>query len=118
MPTIYSALLEVPVGDNDISSLEFALCGAAPMPPKLIELFEAKTGLKIAEGYGLTEAACVSSVNPAYGETRAGSIGIRLPYQQMRVVVLDEAGRFKRMAKTDEVGMISDQGTQRVHRLP
>ena len=52
VPTV--ALLEVPVGDNDISSLEFALCGAAPMPPKLIELFEAKTGLKIAEGYGLT----------------------------------------------------------------
>ncbi len=110
VPTIFSALLEVAVGDNDISSLEFALCGAAPMPPKLIELFEAKTGLKIAEGYGLTEAACVSSVNPAYGETRAGSIGIRLPYQQMRVVILDEAGRLKRTAKTDEVGTIAIKG--------
>jgi len=110
VPTIYSALLEVPVGDNDISSLEFALCGAAPMPPKLIELFEAKTGLKIAEGYGLTEAACVSSVNPAYGKTRPGSIGIRLPYQQMRVVVLDESGRFRRTARTDEVGTIAIKG--------
>ena len=110
VPTIYSALLEVPVGDNDISSLEFALCGAAPMPLKLIELFEAKTGLKIAEGYGLTEAACVSSVNPAYGETRAGSIGIRLPYQQMRVVVLDEAGHFLRMAETDEIGILAIKG--------
>ena len=35
VPTIYSALLDVPVGDNDISSLEFALCGAAPMPAQI-----------------------------------------------------------------------------------
>ena len=37
---------------------------------------EAKTGVKILEGYGLAEAACVSSVNPAAGERRAGSIGL------------------------------------------
>jgi fatty-acyl-CoA synthase len=55
VPTIYAALLEAPIGDNDISSLEYAICGAAPMPA-LIEAFEAKTGLKIVEGYGLTEA--------------------------------------------------------------
>ena len=55
MPAIFSALLDVPIGGNDISSLDFAICGAAPMPAKLIEVFEAKTGLRIAEGYGLTE---------------------------------------------------------------
>jgi fatty-acyl-CoA synthase len=110
VPTIYSALLDVPVGDNDISSLEFALCGAAPMPRKLIELFEAKTRLKLAEGYGLTEAACVSSVNPTYGERRAGSIGLRLPYQKMQVVQLDAAGCFDRLAETNEVGTLVIRG--------
>jgi fatty-acyl-CoA synthase len=110
VPTIYSALLDVPVGDNDISSLEFALCGAAPMPRKLIELFEAKTRLKLAEGYGLTEAACVSSVNPTYGERRAGSIGLRLPYQKMQVVLLDAAGCFDRLAETNEVGTLVISG--------
>ena len=82
VPTIYSALLNVPIGGADISSLEFAVCGAAPMPAKLIEDFEAKTGVKIVEGYGLTEGGCVSAVNPP-GERRAGSIGLRIPYQQM-----------------------------------
>jgi fatty-acyl-CoA synthase len=61
VPTIYAALLETPIGDNDISTLEFAICGAAPMPAKLIEAFEAKTDVKILEGYGLTEGTCVSS---------------------------------------------------------
>ena len=91
VPTIYAALLEAPIGDNDISSLEYAICGAAPMPAKLIEAFEAKTALKIVEGYGLTEGTCISCLNPPEGDRRAGSIGLRLPYQQMRAVILDDA---------------------------
>ena len=110
VPTIFSALMNVPVGDADISSLEFALCGAAPMPAKLIADFEAKTGLSIIEGYGLTEAGCVSSVNPSEGERRAGSIGLRIPYQQMVAAILDEAGRFLRRSATDEIGAILIHG--------
>ena len=110
VPTFYSALLETPVGDNDLSSLELAICGAAPMPAALIRAFEAKTGVKILEGYGLTEGACVSSVNPAAGERRAGSIGLPIPYQRMEAVVLDGEGRFQRMADVDEVGVIAISG--------
>jgi fatty-acyl-CoA synthase len=35
--------------------------------------------VKILEDYGLTEGACVSSVNPGAGERRAGSIGLPIP---------------------------------------
>ena len=61
---------------HDLSSLRFAICGAAPLPVEIIRGFEAKTGVKILEGYGLTEGACISTVNPPAGETRSGSIGI------------------------------------------
>ena len=44
VPTLYSALMQTPIGDNDLSSLRFAICGAAPMPLALIRVFEAKTG--------------------------------------------------------------------------
>ena len=110
VPTLYAALMQTPVGDSDISSLRFAICGAAPMPAALIRTFEAKTGVKIFEGYGLTEGACVSSVNPAAGERRAGSIGLPIPYQRMAAVVLDGDGRFQRMADVDEVGVIAISG--------
>ena len=50
--------------------------------------------MKILEGYGLTEGACVSSLNPPDGDRKAGSIGLRIPYQQMRAVMLDSDGRF------------------------
>jgi fatty-acyl-CoA synthase len=110
VPTIFAGLQSVPVGDCDISSLDFAICGAAPMPAKLIETFEAQTGVKILEGYGLTEAACVSSVNPPQGERRAGSIGLRLPGQNMKIVIVDEAGNFLRIAEGDETGLIAING--------
>lgn len=110
VPTLYAALLDVLIGDNDISSIEFGLCGAAPMPAKLIEHFEAKTGIKILEGYGLTEGTCVSALNSPDGERHAGSIGVRIPYQQMRAVMLDDAGRFSRIADIDEVGTLVIKG--------
>ena len=110
VPTLYSAVLETPIGDNDLSSLKFAICGAAPMPLALARAFEAKTGVRIIEGYGLTEGACVSSVNPPEGERRPGSIGLSIPYQRMAAVILDASGRFERMAGIDEVGVIAING--------
>jgi fatty-acyl-CoA synthase len=94
VPTLYAALLDVPVGDHDIRSLEYALCGAAPIPIEVFRRFEERTGVKILEGYGLTEGTCVSSLNPPLGERRTGSIGIRMPGQAMKAVVADDDGRY------------------------
>jgi fatty-acyl-CoA synthase len=110
VPTIYSALLQTPINNNDISSLQYAICGAAPMPASLIEAFESKTGIRVIEGYGLTEATCASSITPPDGKRAAGSIGLRIPYQQMRAVILDAEGRFVRMADIDEIGVIAIHG--------
>jgi len=110
VPTVYSALLDVPIGDSDVSSLEFAICGAAPMPVEVFRQFEERTGVRILEGYGLTEGACVSSVNPALGERRVGSIGFRLPYQEMQVVELDAQGGYARACDVDEIGVVIVRG--------
>ena len=110
VPTLYAALMQTPLGESDISSLRFAICGAAPMPAALIRAFEAKTEVKVLEGYGLTEGACVSSVNPGAGERRSGSIGLPIPYQRMEAVVLDGEGRFQHTAERDEVGVIAISG--------
>ena len=117
VPTIYAALLETPVNENDLSSLQFGICGAAPMPASLIEAFEARTGVKILEGYGLTEGACVSSLNPPDGDRKPGSIGLRIPYQQMRAVTLDSEGRFLRMAESGGGRGDRNQGSKRLLRL-
>ncbi len=110
VPTVYSALLQNELQGHDLSSLRYAMCGAAPMPVELFREFEIRTGVKILEGYGLTEGACVSSINPPHGERFMGSIGIRIAYQDMRAVMLDDAGEYLRDADTDEIGLITITG--------
>ncbi|PJE43117.1 MAG: acyl-CoA synthetase [Pseudomonas sp.] len=110
VPTIFSALLDNPPTTQCLKSLQYAICGAAPMPVELLREFESKIGVKILEGYGLTEGTCVSSLNPVHGEKRIGSIGIRLPYQNIKAVVLSEEGNYIRDSMTNEVGIIAIQG--------
>ena len=110
VPTIYAALLNVPIGRTDVSSLRFAICGAAPMPVELFRAFEDATGVRIMEGYGLTEGTTASSLNPGLGERRVGSIGIRFPYQPMKVAKLDADGRFERDCRADEIGVVTISG--------
>ncbi len=110
VPTLYASLLDIPVGDHVIDSLEYGLCGAAPMPVEVFRAFQQKTGIRILEGYGLTEGTCVSSVNPPTGERRLGSIGLRLPFQAMKTVVVDDAGRYLRDCAIDEVGLLVISG--------
>ena len=65
--------------DADVSTLRLAICGSAPMPVELFHRFEAATGVKALEGYGLTEATCLVAINPPYGERRVGSVGFPSP---------------------------------------
>jgi fatty-acyl-CoA synthase len=110
VPTVLSTLMDIDAGGVDISSLQYAICGAAPLSVEMFKRFEAHTGMKILEGYGLTEGACASSINPKDGERKVGSIGIRMPYQQMKVVITDETGDFVRDAETGEIGAVCIKG--------
>ncbi|WP_028804940.1 acyl-CoA synthetase [Streptomyces sp. 142MFCol3.1] len=87
VPTVYSVLAHVPV-DADISSMRFAAVGASPLPPAVRESFEKHSGIPLCEGYGLTEATCASALGLP-GHTRPGSVGRRLPYQQVKTVRID-----------------------------
>jgi fatty-acyl-CoA synthase len=111
VPTVFRALLEVPVQGRDLSSLRFAISGSASLPAALIREFEARTGLSILERYGLTEGTCVSTMNPLDGERRAGSIGLRVPYQQLMVAELEgQPPRIARQCATGEAGALLVRG--------
>ncbi len=87
VPTMLSILLSTPVKKGlDISSLDFVGCGAAPLPLEIMQRFENDFGVRILEGYGLTEGTCVSSLNPYWSARKAGSIGLPIRGQAMRIV--------------------------------
>lgn len=110
VPTLYSTLLQTPTAGHDLKTLEYGLCGAAPLPIEVAKSFQEKTGLKILEGYGLTEGTCVSSVNPPLGKPKHGSIGLRIPGQAMKVVQIDNDGKYIRDCAIDEVGILLISG--------
>lgn len=105
VPTAAAALMQRPI-DADVSSLHTALCGSAPLPVELFNRFEKATGVKILEGYGLTEATCLVSVNPLDGERKVGSVGIPAPYTQVRILECEDDGSVVRECRTGEVGEI------------
>ena len=105
VPTALSALMQRPV-DANVSTLRGAFSGSAPLPLELFRRFEAATGVQILEGYGLTECTCLVSCNPPEGAKKIGSVGIAMPYTQVRILLSDADGQVARDCGVDEVGEI------------
>ena len=106
VPTAAAALLQRPVGDSDISSLDGAFCGSAPLPIELFKRFQEVTGVEIIEGYGLTEATCLVSCNPKEGKRKVGSVGIPLPHTKIKICSFSISGELDKVLGTDEIGEI------------
>ncbi len=87
VPTMYVAFNTFPgIEKRNIRSIKVCISGAAPLPVEVQERFEALTGAKLVEGYGLSEASPVTHCNPIYGERKKGSIGLPLPSVDAKVV--------------------------------
>ncbi|MBM7647703.1 long-chain acyl-CoA synthetase [Bacillus ectoiniformans] len=89
VPTMYVAITNHPQAENyNISSIRICNSGSAPMPVELMNEFERKTGAKVLEGYGLSEASPVTHCNNPFTERKAGTVGMALPGTECRVVDL------------------------------
>jgi long-chain acyl-CoA synthetase len=83
--------------------LPFRLCisGSAPLPVQVLKDFEAKYGIPLIEGYGLSEASPVVSKNPIHGVRKPGSIG--LPVPNVEVSAQDDSGKILGVGKAGEI---------------
>jgi fatty-acyl-CoA synthase len=107
VPTVYAVLAQCPV-DADISTLRLAMVGASPLPDAVRAGFEAHTGVRLVEGYGLTEATCASARSFPDAPV-PGSVGQRLPYQQIQAVRIEADGTWRQLA-AGEVGVLAIGG--------
>ncbi|QFU07562.1 Long-chain-fatty-acid--CoA ligase [Rhodobacteraceae bacterium THAF1] len=103
VPTAASALMQRKV-DADISKLQIAFCGSSPLPVELYKRFEEAAGVTICEGYGLTEATCLVSINPPDGTKKIGSVGLPFPYTDVKIYHDTDEGAKE--CPTDVVGEI------------
>ena len=74
-----------------LDSLQVCITGGAAMPPEFIPLFEQKFGVRIMEGYGLTEASPAAAFSRLDMPQKPGSIGVPIPGVEAKIV--DETGR-------------------------
>jgi long-chain acyl-CoA synthetase len=90
--TLAAALLERPgFSEVDFSPLKLSVAGGMALRQSVAEEWEARTGAQMVEGYGLTEASPVVSVNPTVGTARLGTIGLPLP--STLVEIRDDDGK-------------------------
>jgi long-chain acyl-CoA synthetase len=91
VPTMFVQLSNLPdIHRYDFSSLKGIFVGAAPLTKAIKDDFEKKTGGRMIEGYGLTEAVTAIMANPYRGTHKLASIGIPFSDVDMKIVSLDD----------------------------
>ena len=81
--------------------LRVCLSGGAPLPIEIFREFNEKMPIPLIEGYGLSEASPVVSLNPLAGPWKEGSIGIPIP--DVEVTVQGEVGEILAIGQTGEI---------------
>lgn len=106
VPTMYFWLLnEKDNGNYDLSSIRMAASGGSALPVGLLNRFQEEFGVRILEGYGLSETSPVASFNVIERPSKPGSIGLPIWGCEMRLMREDET-----FAKVGEVGEIIIRG--------
>ncbi len=109
VPTMYVAMVNHPkISKYDLKSVRACIAGAAPLPPEVRRKFEAITGGKLVEGYGLTEASPVTHANPIFGMYKEG-IGIPFPDTDAKVVDIDTGARDLAVGEAGELAIKGPQ---------
>lgn len=110
VPTSIAALTNSWEEATDVSSVRMALTGGAVLPKAVGSRFEATTGIRLFETYGMTETAAAIAFNPGRGTPVAGSVGFRAPYSETRIVRLDAADAEQ--CGPNEGGLVQVRGPQ------
>ena len=103
VPTMYMYLLNTPDLDRyDLSSLTRCTVGGQTMPVAKMEEVEERFGCPLIELWGMTEIAGLGTTFPLYGPNKHGSIGIALPFTEIRIAAHDDP------SKTLSIGQVGE----------
>ena len=94
VPALFNAINQFPgVERHDLKSVKVCVSGSAPLSVDVQQRFEALTGGKICEGFGLTETSPITHINPLQGLRKIGTIGVPIPGTDCRIVDMEAGTR-------------------------
>src|SRR5690606_10280525 len=86
VPAMYQAILNHPQSARyDLTSLRLCISGGAPLPLDTLKRFEARTGTRITEGWGMTETSPAGTGNSQHSPYKEGSCGMPQPRIEIRI---------------------------------
>jgi long-chain acyl-CoA synthetase len=105
IPQVYNVLAARKIPKIALWLIKIRLCisGAAPLSGEVLKKFEKKFRIPLLEGYGLSEASPVVSVNPFDKVRKAGSVGPAIP--GVTAAIMDEDGRELKTGETGEIAV-------------
>jgi fatty-acyl-CoA synthase len=111
VPTTLAQLSKLPTGGADLSSLRpYGVTGSTAFPAEVARQIEKVCGVRMLASYGATEYTQNVAQPPRDGDPRYGSAGLRLPYTQIKIVDIDDAGRIVREHGVDDIGLVVVKG--------
>lgn len=121
VPTLYNAINnrpEVKEGKVSLRSIKACISGSAPLMRETKETFEALSGGKVFEGYGLSEAPTATHCNPLNGVNKTGSIGMPLPDVDVKIISLDDGETEMPLGEIGEIAVNGPQVMKGYHNMP
>jgi len=104
VPTMWIAIAALPDLDKrDFSSLNVAGSGGAPLPVEVAKVLQARVGMKLRSGWGMTETCSPGTAHSDSGPDKPGSIGMMLPGIELDVVALDDPTRVLPVGEVGEI---------------
>ena len=111
VPTTLAQLSKQSTGGADLSSLRpYGVTGSTAFPAEIARQLEKVCGVRMLASYGATEYTQNVAQPPRDGDPRYGSAGLRLPYTQIKIVDIDDAGNITREHGVDEIGLVVVKG--------
>jgi len=121
IPMLYNAINNRPdviAGKYNLGSIKACISGSAPLLRDTKERFEALSGGKVSEGYGLSEAPTATHCNPLLGVNITGSIGIPFPDVDAKIISLEDGETEVKIGEVGELIINGPQVMKGYHNMP
>ncbi|HLF25911.1 MAG TPA: long-chain fatty acid--CoA ligase [Anaerolineae bacterium] len=119
VPRLYNAINNYPgIANHDLRSIKACISGSAPLLLEIKNKFEAITGGKLVEGYGMSEAPTATHCNPLLSLNKEGSIGLPFPDVECKIVSLDDEVTELGVGEIGELCIRGPQVMYGYHQMP